>query len=55
VLDVLERERELAIGIRGGRIVVKTPPGEGFSATPAGAREVAASLNAAATLAEKKP
>lgn len=55
VLDALDRERELGIGIRNGRIVVKTPPGEGFSASPAGAREVAASLNAAASLAEKQP
>lgn len=55
VLDPLDRERNLGIGIRKGRIVVKTPPGEGFSATPAGAREVAAALNAAASLAEKRP
>lgn len=55
VLDVMDRDRELAIGIRGGRIVVMTPPGEGFSASPAGAREVAASLNAAASLAEQRP
>lgn len=55
VLDPLDRERFLGISIRNGRVVVTTPPGEGFTASPAGAREVAASLNAAATLAEKKP
>lgn len=55
VMDPGGRVREIRIGVREGRVVVKVPPGEGFSISVQSARSVAASFDAAGSVAESQP
>jgi hypothetical protein len=55
VTDPGNRQQDLKIGVRDGRVVVKTPPGEGFSMSVQAARRAAASFDAAGTVAESQP
>lgn len=52
VMDPAGRERDVLIGVRAGLVVTLVPPGEGFTQTPEGARELAAHYTAAAKVAE---
>jgi hypothetical protein len=45
--DAGDRESKVLIGVRGGRIVFKTPPGEGFSMDPDNADFLSAAVAAA--------
>lgn len=53
VKDPAGRGRDVLVGVRAGAVVTLVPPGEGFSQTPEGARELAAHYAAAASVAEK--
>jgi hypothetical protein len=53
VKDPAGRDRDVLLGVRAGTVVTLVPPGEGFTQTPEGARELAAHYAAAAHVAER--
>lgn len=55
VEDPLDRERKLAVGVRGSRVALVLPPGEGLSMSPAVGRMLVAYLREAIRIAESEP
>ena len=55
VEDPLNRERKLSIGVRGSRVALVLPPGEGLSMSPAVGRRLVAHLREAIRIAESEP